>query len=144
MNPLEQLKDIHIPDDVSMWPLAWPWWILCISILVCVFLSVSVKRKNRWRKLALEHLAQINSQDQNHCIRQCNRLLKQVALARFGQTCASLSGQQWLEFLDEKVKVAIFLPNLCEFANAPDMSQSSIDASTLKLATERWIRKHKC
>ncbi len=144
MNPLDQLKDIHLPQDVSIWPLAWPWWVLGAAILICIILGFYLRHKNRWRKLALQQLNLINTQDKNLCIRQCNRLLKQVALSRFDRSCASLSGTLWLEFLDQKIKKPIFIPNFSEFASAPDMEQTSLDVHSLKVAVESWIRKIKC
>mgnify|MGYP000520335951 CR=1 FL=1 len=144
MNPLDQLKDIHLPQDVSMWPLAWPWWAMLVSLIsVLVFISYYMK-KTKWRKHALQQLQKIDTANNLECTRQCNRLLKQVALLRFGKECASLSGEKWLDFLDSKVKNNIFKPHLSEFASAIDTPNSSIDVHTLKIATATWIRKHTC
>ncbi|OUR65205.1 hypothetical protein A9Q73_08555 [Bermanella sp. 47_1433_sub80_T6] len=144
MNPLDQLKDIHLPADVSLWPLAWPWWILIILLVALPTLAVYLRRKNRWRRQALQQLNNIEIANKNICIQQCNRLLKQVALYRFGQPCAALSGEPWLEFLDSKVNNALFMPEHVEFASAVDRPDSSIDPQTLKRAVATWIRKHKC
>ena len=103
-SPLDQLKDIHLPDPVSIWPLAWPWWAMLIALVSLIAFSVYRYNKNQWRRQALKQLSTITTLDEVICIQQCNRLLKQVALYRFGQTCASLSGEKWLEFLDNKVK----------------------------------------
>ena len=70
-----------------------------------------------------------------------------MALYRYGQSCASLSGEKWLEFLDSKVKVAIFTEHFDAFAVALDQPReqsASIDVIQLKKAIERWIRKHTC
>jgi len=144
MNPLDQLKDIHLPTDVSLWPLAWPWWLLIILMVLLPALAVYFSRKNRWRKQALQQLNQIEIIDKNICIQQCNRLLKQVALYRFGQSCASLSGEPWLSFLDSKVKHALFMPEHLEFASAVDQPDSSLDPQSIKRAVATWIRKHRC
>jgi len=146
-SPLDQLKDIHLPEAVSIWPLAWPWWVLIICILALVALAVYWHKKNQWRRQALSQLKNIDTQDNLLCIQQCNRLLKQVALYRHGQSCASLSGEKWLNFLDSKVKKVIFSEQLNEFAYAPDQpthTSASIDVIQLKKAVECWIRKHTC
>ncbi len=144
MNPLDQLKDIHLPTDISIWPLAWPWWILIILLLILPILAIFLHRKNRWRKQALVQLSNIAVTNKTLCIQQCNRLLKQVALFRFGSTCASLSGEPWLKFLDSKVKKAIFLPHHLEFASAVDQANCAMNPELLKQAVALWIRKHSC
>ncbi len=146
-SPLDQLKDIHLPEAVSIWPLAWPWWALIVIALALVAFTVYRHKKNQWRRQALLQLKNIDTHDNLLGIQQCNRLLKQVALYRHGQSCASLSGKKWLEFLDSKVKVAIFSEQFSAFADAPDQprqSSASIDVIQLKKAVECWIRKHTC
>jgi uncharacterized membrane protein len=144
MNPLDQLKNIHLPAQVSMWPLAWPWWVLLAVIITTIILAIYLKRKNAWRKQALLQLNTIDSANKMQCIQDCNRLLKQVAQLRFGQQCAALSGQKWLDFLDSKVKQAIFNPSLTPFANAPDQVDTTINPVHVKQAVALWIRKHSC
>jgi len=147
-SPLDQLKDIHLPDPVSMWPLAWPWWMLLLAIFIAVGLTLYLRKKNTWRRQALSKLKVISSENQLQCIQQCNRLLKQVSLFRFGNSCASLSGEKWLHFLDEKLKNNIFSTEFSAFAYALDKpaaaEEESIDVIKLKKAVELWIRKHTC
>ncbi len=148
-NPLSQLKDIYLPQEVSIWPLAWPWWLMLMSILTLCFVFYFLRKKNKWKKTTLIQLKAIDEQENLKCIQACNRLLKQVALQRFGPECAPLNGLAWLEFLDSKVKQPIFLPHLIEFAHGPDQSESAlskqtINAQNIKQATENWVRKHTC
>lgn len=146
-SPLDQLKDIHLPEAVSIWPLAWPWWALLVCALALITFIVVRYKKNQWRRQALGQLKNIATSDELFCVQQCNRLLKQVALYRFGQSCASLSGEKWLEFLDSKVKTAIFTDHFNTFAFIIDQPRevgTSIDVIQLKKAIEHWIRKHAC
>lgn len=144
MNPLDQLKDIHLPQEVSIWPLAWPWWAMVVIVISVLAFVGYYFRQTKWRRQALLQLQEIETINNLVCIRQCNRLLKQVALLRFGKECASLSGVKWLEFLDNKTKHKIFMPQLSAFASDIDTPISSIDAHALKKATATWIRKHTC
>ncbi len=153
-SPLWQLKDIYLPQAVSIWPLAWPWWLMLFTILTLCCVFYFLRKKNKWKKAALMQLKAIDESQDLKCIQACNRLLKQIALQRFGPQCAPLNGLAWLDFLDSKVKQPIFLPNLIEFAHAPDQSQSAlntlalngkvINGPQLKQATECWVRKHTC
>ena len=65
MDPLAQLKDIHLPDAVGLWPLAWGWWVLLI-LLVLIALTAFLmlrrhRQRNRYRAAALAELQQLVS-----------------------------------------------------------------------------------
>jgi hypothetical protein len=117
-DPLSQLRDIHLPDAVSLWPPAPGWWLLLALVLIgLVYLCrhaiaamirrrrlVSVLREldqaystyneqaafdNMRNQAGLDFLATINS------------LLKRVAQVMFPDSgCVHLTGREWLEFLD--------------------------------------------
>ena len=74
-SPLDQLKDIHLPEAVSIWPLAWPWWILIICTLALLVFAIWQHKKGQWRRHALVQLKNIATNDELFCIQQCNRLL---------------------------------------------------------------------
>ena len=44
---LKDLRDIHLPDPVSIWPLAPGWWALMILVPVLYFLIRFIVRKVR-------------------------------------------------------------------------------------------------
>jgi hypothetical protein len=144
-NPLlEQLKDIHLPDPVSWWPLAWPWWLLLTTAIGIIIFTVLYYKKNAWRKLAIK---QLNAFENNNSVEyslECNRLLKQICYNKIDKSCASLNSMAWLEYLDKQVKHAIFLPQLQSFAFIPDDPSISIDTNQLKQACLLWIRKVRC
>ena len=59
-DPLSQLADIHLPDPVSIWPLAPGWWLVIVLILAGLcWLSIQYIRKtilNRRLKAAQAEL----------------------------------------------------------------------------------------
>ncbi|GAA5138912.1 DUF4381 domain-containing protein [Thalassotalea piscium] len=61
MDPLAQLKDIHIPAEVHNYPVAYGWWILLAVIIVLVAICVSAlkkhKRKVQAKRAAIKHLS---------------------------------------------------------------------------------------
>lgn len=144
-NPmLAQLRDIHLPDPVSWWPLAWPWWAMLIIVFVCLTAFIVYRKKNKWRKDAIAQLESFAHENPVNYSLQCNRLLKQICMNKVDKRCASLNGRPWLEFLDSHVKNKIFIPNLEAFAFIPDNPNVTLDTQQLQSACEQWIRKVQC
>ena len=101
---LSGLRDIHILSRPPIWPLAYGWWILLISLVV--ILIVFFAGRYLWRKRPVVYAVKVarnltkeNSNDLTY-IKGLSQLLKRVAIAAFGRTTvASLSGMKWQEFL---------------------------------------------
>ena len=148
MNPLEQLKDIHVPPEVSNWPPAYGWWLLAIiSLLVIVtIITWQVKRyKARViKRQALRELSQINS-DSAEWPLQLNSLLKKVSLSSFPNArTANLYNESWSEFLAEQLPLNKRAPFLQHF----QLLQSSLyqkapatlpDFEEIKSHIQQWI-----
>ena len=120
MNDISQLplRDIHLPNPISWWPLAAGWWIVICSSVVLLILSFLVLRKYfklTLRKEALKSLESIqNTYAKDHdavaCLAELSSFLRRVMLSRAHGTVsasitspASLTGQAWLEFLDKSL-----------------------------------------
>ncbi len=113
MNPNQQpplqLRDIHLPDPVSWWPLAPGWWlVLALIIVVSVLVAVFVRRyrQRHYRRLGLMHLTAIErdeaiQQDHRQLIQQLSKLLRHMSVLHYREPCAGLEGQAWLIFLDQ-------------------------------------------
>jgi hypothetical protein len=144
-NPmLEQLRDIHLPDAVSWWPIAWPWWLILTLAITLLCFAVYYRKKNAWRKKALTQLNHFDKIDSVQHAMQCNRLLKQICFNKIDRSCASLSGAAWLSYLDQQLKTPIFSTTLESFASILDNPNASIDSEQLTSACRQWIRKAKC
>jgi hypothetical protein len=61
MDPLAQLSDIHLPDNVHSYPIAPGWWLLAIIVLVLIIYAVVKIRqyyiKRKAQKTALKRLS---------------------------------------------------------------------------------------
>lgn len=110
--PLADLKDIHLPDPISLWPNTIGWYLVAI---ITFFVSITILRKLRkkWRKLAykrdaLQHLSQLEWQymsnaNQRQLLNELSDLMRRVCLSSFPrQQVAGLTGQKWLAFLDSE------------------------------------------
>lgn len=112
-DPLEQLRDIHLPETAGWWPLAWGWWLAIAVALVLGALLLhgwlKRRRQRRYRYDALQALDQAYAQyriqeDTASYLQQVSELLRRAVLSGTspaqGATLAALSGEQWLAFLD--------------------------------------------
>lgn len=106
-NPLDSLRDIHLPDQVSWWPLATSTWIsfgLVIVIIACLLYFITTyRRKIAYKKIALQELHNITQKklDNSQFISELNRLVKQCIMIKTPRSeVAKLQGEQWLNTLD--------------------------------------------
>ncbi len=104
---LEQLRDIHLPDAVPIWPPAPGWWFafgIMILATTVVFLRIRAHRRSL-RRAALRELDTVENSyritsDAAVLARSLSALLRRTALARFGRDrVAGLHGNEWIEFL---------------------------------------------
>lgn len=112
MDPLAQLKDIHLPEPVGIWPLAWGWWLLLAVIIAAVALVFFFWRRhsarNRYRAAALAELEREKNrfdQSQNTAdyLQQASVILRRAAMSGSGRNySASLKGEAWLQWLDQR------------------------------------------
>lgn len=110
-NPLQQLRDVHLPSEPGWWPPAPGWWLLtCICIVAVFFLGLTAwrghkrKRPIRSAKVLLEdtltdyRLGQIGALDY---VNRANEILKRLLVMAFGiRSLATTSNEDWLRALD--------------------------------------------
>ncbi len=107
---LPQLKDIHLPADPSIWPLALGWWLLlALSLAIAVWFFFTGRKYlciKKHKRMLFDELAQLekkltDSPDKS-LVTETNILLRRLALAYYPNAkVASLTGGDWLKFLDE-------------------------------------------
>ncbi len=153
MDPLSQLKDIHLPEPVSIWPPAPGWWLLAAAALIITLFSViritSWYRKNAYRRLAevqLDALDKSYKQHEDCIIYACdiNRLLKQVAVTYYDRECVSrLSGKQWLEFLDRTGNTRNFTEGAGQLLESAQYRKTgSFEVAGLGRCCRQWLKEH--
>lgn len=107
-NPLQQLRDIQLPEPISWWPPAPGWWMLLgivVTIALLAWLGYRWYRHGAVKRAALAELAQIASQTSGQMqLQQLSQLLRRAALASQSRhEVAGLRGSAWLTFLDRFV-----------------------------------------
>lgn len=120
-DPLElPLRDIHLPESVAFWPLAYGWWILVFMIIAMIALTVFFYLRTRRNRLsaitmARHECSRINNEYQEHndalrLVKQVSILMRRLSISLFPRTqVASLTGDEWLRFLDEQIPGPVFI-----------------------------------
>lgn len=145
---LDRLKDIVQPDPVSWWPPA-PLWYLLIAILTVWLLYWLVHatcrwRQNAYRRQALHELAQMSEPG----ARSVSTILKRVALVSYAkESVASLTGDDWLRFLNETCDgVDFMIEPACKIGMAsfdPHVTLTDSELKQVVMDAERWVARHR-
>ncbi len=155
-NPLDQLKDIHTPDAIGLWPPAIGWYLVAAFLIAALVLAGVILwrrwQQNAYRRAALRECDDIEREitagsDSRAAAIRIATLLKRTALSVFRRAeVASLSGDAWILFLESKASEAHFsitssqLLIEASFRENPPDNQS--DVARLLDEARRWIRKH--
>lgn len=110
---LAGMKNVHLPNGVSIFPIASGWYILVILslIIICTLLWWKLI-KNKYKKQKLQAyaiLAKIEKDQTEEMLSQVSILIKRVAIMKFPkEKVHTLFGEKWLEFLDKTGKTQDF------------------------------------
>jgi hypothetical protein len=105
------LRDLHLPEAIDWWPLAPGWWLLmalsAFGLLYLLHRAYRRWRANRPRRIALRELKKVRGEYQRgmdaiSLSKQLSQLLRRAMLAYGSRDeVAGLTGQSWLEWLDQ-------------------------------------------
>jgi hypothetical protein len=149
-DPLAQLRDIHLPTEVSWWPLAWGWWLLIglagTALIGLIWMLLKDYQDKLYRRQAQAQIGRLQQQQTTHILPAIFAILKQVANTAYPeQRFSSLGINEFIAFLQQSCDQPIFdqLPdNLDSLLYA---NQSQIDQSLhehLVTSASLWIAKH--
>lgn len=99
MNPLDQLADIMPPDTVSIWPLAWGYWLALALVVTIIGLSIyaiiQYRMKRQAKREALLALAKLNTSDEYYAYK-VQVIMKSLCAHYLPLSFSSqMHGQQW-------------------------------------------------
>jgi hypothetical protein len=145
---LENLHDLVMPPPVPWWPPA-PGWLLIGTALVIVLAWWLIRvirhwQSNSYRREALALLEKFDGAGAELPI-----LIKRVALSAYPrERVASLTGEEWLAFLDRTGRTEAFTAGpgrwLARLAYEPRLiaSLSPAELNELRAAARDWILRH--
>ncbi|MDY7220092.1 DUF4381 domain-containing protein [Denitrificimonas sp. JX-1] len=159
MITLEQLQPIILPPPVSWWPPAIGWWLLTL-LLVALLIGWHYLLRRRTLKCqgnlidplrasALQELYALDKpfggQQAGPWLQQLNQLLKRICATHYPDYAShTLSGREWLAFLDSRCPAAGLTRwmILVHGAYQPDCRLDDKSITQLQQAIETWIRKY--
>lgn len=152
LQPLANLKDIHLPKAIGVWPIAPGWYGLAgIVLLGLLWFLYKLYRKHmnkQFKRRALRLLAEYNVQyrlrgQTQEISAKVTELLKQVALIYFPRSrVAGLKGDNWITFLNETSKNLDFNSvRYCMLELPYKKKTQDIDLEPLFYCTQAWIKQ---
>jgi Domain of unknown function (DUF4381) len=143
------LKDIHLPEAIGWWPPAIGWWLLAVFIpllIACLYWLYKRLTRKTAIKTAKKNLAAIKHNpalDNSQKLCELSMLIRRVAISVNSRTeVASLTGRQWLAFLDKSVTGAPFSEGCGRLlADAPyrNTPPAELEISQLISLCEDWL-----
>ena len=155
IDPLSQLRDIHLPPPISWWPLAPGWWILIFAgIFAFIYITrtlIQRYRSNLYRRQALKKLSLIilNSQKRNtEKLALIMELLKQaVGSAYQGNHFNSQNNKDFVLFLKNSCSKPCFTEfsndlQISLYSNQTDQKDNELLLETLVDDSKTWLKNH--
>ena len=145
MDPLANLQDIQLPEQIHNYPIALGWWILIISIIaLIIFITLKILKHKKKAKLQQQAITQLLSNDPN--IENTLTILKWAALQYFPrQEVANLYGKSFQLFLTKQLpqKYKSEFERLCAntLDNRYQTNLKSEDIQNIHNAALLWLKR---
>ena len=152
VNPLTNLKDIHLPPAISWWPPAPGWWALAVFfVFLAVYCGCRLRRWYKRKRPKIEALRILkylqvqhdNSPDALTTLRALSQLLRRTALSLYKhEEVASMQGLEWLKFLDKTGQTTEFTKGVGNiFGEDLFQSEPDFNLEVLFPLVSKWVKK---
>ncbi len=147
---LDALRDIHLPEQVSWWPLAFGYWLLLALVVVTVVLWYRRYRRFAIRRAASRELKLLASQfvthnDSHELARAVNVMLRRTLLSLEPRNeVASLTGENWIKRVHACVADSgfTFSERVQQLLTEGVYKVSvDVDANTLVSECRQWVQQ---
>ncbi len=151
-----ELRDIHLPEPISWWPVAPGWWILAASILLIIIVFFIIRKIYSSRQLKREISSELEkikqqfqeTQNKSQLAKSLSILLRRASITYYpANNIAGLTGSDWLLYLDttktnssgskkfqsDTGRILLHAPYL------PDDKKLDFDAPALISLCESWL-----
>jgi Domain of unknown function (DUF4381) len=148
LGSLENLHDLVMPVPVPWWPPA-PGWIIVSAALIMVLGWWLIRVIRHWQSNSYRREALVLLGKMDDAQTELPTLIKRVALSAYPrERVASLTGEEWLAFLDQTGHTDAFTTGpgcwLGRLAYEPKLaaSLSTTELNGLRTAVRAWILRH--
>jgi hypothetical protein len=151
MDPLSELRDIHLPPAPPLWPPAPGWWLLAIAAIAALAFGVhrarAGGRRGRGRRAAGRAISALRrryarGEAANSLTAELAITVRRAALNRHPrEQVAGLTGQAWLAFLDDDEHPFSDGVGKC-LATAPYARGEMVDLDALLTLCESWVKRN--
>lgn len=154
-DPLQQLRDIHLPADPGWWPPAPGWWLLGL-LLLALLVYGGIKLYQAWQRRRPIRAARALHAQYTQALKRgelppleyanlCNALLKRLIVKAYGNNgLANQSGEAWLKTLDGISGENSFSQGAGRALGSERYRrQADIDGNALAEVIERLLRESK-
>jgi hypothetical protein len=145
MQNLPEIHDIYIPDGVSVFPLAYGWWVILATIIcgIILFKFIIWSIKTSKKHYALNKLKKIDVTATVDAAVKMSELLRRICNVKYKKATA-LYGQEWIDFLNEHTSLKISgdaakLLMFAPFMNKEDKTYQPQSAIEIKDFCHHWI-----
>lgn len=142
---LPELRDIHLPDGVSVWPLAYGWWTVLASCLAAwvLYRLFKIARLKSKKLFALRLLDSINCNNSLRSAAAMSEILRRICVDKYPEAVV-LQGQKWIDFINAHSTVKLNGKTADLLLNAPYMPEDKADFAVadvvgLRLFCQKWI-----
>ena len=142
---LPELRDIHIPESISMWPPAYGWYVMIILIILIYVLYRFYKiwRLKSRKFYALNLILNLEKSNVIAASAQISEILRRVCLYRYPEAVV-LEGTKWQEFIVSHCSEMADSNALKLLINAPYLNPekhpySQKDLNNLIFYAQSWI-----
>lgn len=129
---LEQLRDVHLPNDVSWWPLAPGWWIIIgLVTIIAILLIVKAylkKRHYRFARYAIAELEQLKHSTEPRWLAKSQNIMRRLGLCYVDEAeLGQLSQTEWLDFLKQTNRQSLSVETINAFVDLPYKPATATD-----------------
>ena len=145
LDPLSQLRDVILPPDPVFWPPALGWWLLLIGSIAALVGAVYLVRLVYWRlhrKSLVKEVDALACLQPQQAVVELSVLMRRIAITKYSRNAvAGLSGDAWLEFLDESGETDQFTRGPGQLlASAPYSDKAPGQLTPLFEVCRNWVK----
>jgi len=150
------LRDIHLPEPISWWPIAPGWWMLITSLLLIIAVIFILRKIYLGKQLKRDIASELDNikkqfqktQNKSQLAKSLSILLRRASISYYPKSdIAGLTGEHWLAYLDKTnvkpSRINSFKSNegkvLLSAPYLPDNTKLDFDAQSLIDICESWL-----